>query len=104
MALLDNPGTSVSGGRKVVTTAGTAEQMTTTDASAIAVSVTAESNNTGLIAVGDSDVVAAAGTQTNLLALLNAGDTVTLNIRNPSLLWLDATISGDGVAYGYLTP
>jgi hypothetical protein len=104
MAQLENPAGGVDGGRKIVTTAATAEQMTTTSVAAVAVSVTAESNNTGLIAVGDSAVVAAAGTQTNLLALLNAGDTVTLNVNSPSLLWLDATVSGDGVAYGYLTP
>lgn len=103
MGRLSNPGTGVGGGRKVVDQAGVAEKMAVPGTKCAAVAITAESDNTGLIGVGGSDVVVAAGEQTNALALLNAGDTLTLEITDPSLLFVDATVDGEGVSYGFIT-
>jgi hypothetical protein len=104
MSLLQNPQKAAGGGRKTVASAGTAEALTATNTHTVTVSITAETNNTGLVAVGDSAVVAAAGTQTNVYAILNAGDTVSLDVPDSTLLFLDVTVSGDGVAFGYLVP
>jgi len=107
MGRLSNPGTGLGGGRKIVSSAGVAEQMAEpgrhVGPKCAAVAITAESDNTGLIGVGGSDVVVAAGEQTNALALLNAGDTLTLEIADPSLLFVDATVDGEGVSYGFIT-
>jgi len=100
---LTRPAAGIAGGRTIVATAGTAVQLSTTQTSCLSLSITAETNNTGLIAVGDASVVAAAGTQTNVLAILNAGDTISVDINNLTHIYLDSTVSGDGVAYGYTT-
>ena len=103
MSELTRPAAGIAGGRTVVTTAGTAVQLTATQTSSLSLSITAETDNTGLIAVGDADVVAAAGTQTNALVILNAGDTISVDINNLTHIYLDSTVNGDGVAYGYTT-
>ena len=103
MSELTRPAAGIAGGRTVVTTAGTAVQLTATQTSCLSLSITAETDNTGLIAVGDASVVAAETSQTNVLAILNAGDTISVDINNLTHIYLDSTVSGDGVAYGYTT-
>lgn len=91
-----NPGTPF-GGRKVVTTAGTAVAVTSTVTVCHQVDITAEEDNTGLIAVGDSGVIAALETRKGVY--LSKGDTYTLYDVDLSKVYLDATVNGDGVTY-----
>lgn len=97
MGLYDNPGASVVPGRKTVTSAGTAEALSSTNTSVREIIITAETDNTGIIAVGDSSVVASLSTRTGLP--LSAGDTAVLDVGNLGSTYIDATVSGDGVTY-----
>ena len=90
--------TGIDDGRKTVTTAGTAETLAVSTA-AKAVIITAETDNTGYVVVGGSTVVAALATRRG--TPLNAGDTVALEIDNLADIYLDATVSGEGVTYTY---
>jgi hypothetical protein len=99
MSLLDKPVRVLGVGSKDVTAAATAEQLTT---AAIAVSwviLTARPANTGKIAYGNASVVATADAEVG--AVLGAGDSVTLPVSELSLVWIDASASGDGVSYTY---
>lgn len=89
--------TALTSGRKVVTTAGTAVQITGTPARISAITITAETDNTGVVVFGDSSVVAALATRTG--TPLNAGDTATVPVDSFNDIWLDSTVNGDGVTY-----
>jgi len=91
--------TEIADNRKVVTTAGTRVQLTAAMASII--TITAETDNTGNIAVGGSTVVAATGSQRG--AILGPGDSITLPVEQISDIYIDSTVSGDGVTYVYFT-
>ena len=82
-------------GRQVVTTAGTRVQMSAQACKSIA--VTAETDNTGIIVVGAVTVVAAIATRQGLP--LAAGATATFAVDNANRLYLDATVSGEGVTW-----
>lgn len=92
--------TAIGDGRKVVAAAGTAEALATSTACKRVI-IMAETNNTGVITVGGSTVVAALATRQGIP--LNAGDSVTITIDNLSKIYLDTTVNGDGVTYYYLT-
>lgn len=85
-------------GRKVVTTAGTAVALSATSVPSAEVAITAETDNTGLIAVGTTPV-AAIGTQEGII--LAAGQPCVIPIGNLSALKIDSTVNGDGVSYVY---
>lgn len=93
-------GSSATGGvgRKVTVTAGTRLALAASTACRWVI-VTAETDNTGLIAVGPGNVVAAAGTQEG--TILAAGDSVTFAVTDLATIKVDSTVSGDGVAYSY---
>lgn len=93
-----NPSSQVGDNRKVVAAAGTAERLTTSPVGGNSTCVTALSTNTGTTVVGGSTVVAAAGSRRG--TPLGAGESVTFNC-DPSLLWIDATVNGEGVSYSY---
>lgn len=93
-----NPSSAVGDGRKTVTTAGTAVPLQTSGVGGNSTCVTALSTNTGVICVGSSTVLAAAGTRRG--TPLAAGESVTFN-TDPSLLWIDATVNGEGVSFSY---
>ena len=97
MALLDNPASSLLDGRKTVTTAGTAVQLASSVTAVNEVAVTALSTNTGLIVVGASTVKAKAEERRG--QPLSAGQTVSLDIRDLSSVWIDSTVNGEGVSY-----
>jgi len=82
-------------GRDVVTTAGTRIQMSAQVCKTV--SVTAETDNTGIVVVGGATVVAAIATRRGLP--LNAGDSVTITVDNVNRLWLDSMVSTDGVTW-----
>ena len=97
MAGYDNPGGSLICGRQTVTTGGTAEQLSTTATSILEVAITAETDNTGYIVVGDSTVVASLSTRKG--TPLAAGATISLGVDNLTDVYLDTTVNGDGVTY-----
>lgn len=90
-------------GRTVVTTAGTRVALSATSASFRSVTITAETDNTGIVVVGGlSTVVAAVATRRGIP--LNAGDSITFTyaadgVNDMSQIGLDATVSGDGVTF-----
>lgn len=92
---------TITDGRKVVAAAGTAEALTSSRTGVSYVIITAETNNTGVMAVGASTVVAAVGTRRGVP--LSAGDSLSLGAVNLADVYIDAAISGDGVTYVFLT-
>lgn len=69
------------------------------------VTIQALSTNEGKIAVGGSTVVAAAGSHATPTArgtLLGPLDTVSIDVGDTSYVYLDATVSKDGVSYTVL--
>jgi len=101
MLALVSPGTYIAslegGGRKVVTTAGTRVQITATSTAIGGVIIQALEANTGKIAVGGSDVVAASGTRVGVV--LGAGESMTLGVKDLNAVWLDSTVNSEGVSY-----
>jgi hypothetical protein len=89
---------TLSNGRKVVAAAGTAEALAAST-SCKTVAITAELDNTGVIVVGGSTVVAALATRQGVP--LQAGDTITIDIDNLNDVYIDSTVNGDGVTYTY---
>jgi len=87
---------TIGSGRKVITTAGTAVQLSTT-LTIGGVIIVAEFTNLGIVCVGDSGVIADESTRTGVP--LNAGDGVIITIDDISKIWIDSTSNGDGVTY-----
>ena len=88
---------SIESNRKVVTKAGTAEALEDAARGVEYVIIQSETDNTGLIAVGDSNVVAATGSQKG--TMLNVGDSMTLLLVDLNDIYIDSAIDGDGVTY-----
>lgn len=97
--MLENPASSLGCGRKVVTTAGTAVALAAVTRCK-SVAITAETDNTGVITVGDSSVVGALATRKG--TPLAAGQSVAFDINDLSLVFIDTTVNGDGVTFTYL--
>ena len=89
----------ITDGRATVTAAATAEALSATSLVVDYIIITAETNNTGVMAVGASTVVATVNTRRG--TPLNAGDSMTLDTVDLAEVYLDATVSGDGVTYLY---
>lgn len=92
------PPSTIVDGSKNVTSAGTAVPLVLTTACK-RVDITAKLANTGVIVVGASTVVASASTRRGIP--LNAGDSYSLEISDPSLIYIDATVNGEGVTFVY---
>ena len=92
-------GDSFGDGRKTVTTGGTAEKLASAT-KATYVCITAETDNTGIICVGSSTVVASLSTRQGIP--LSLGDSVGLPCVDLSDIWLDTTVNGDGVTFTYV--
>jgi len=88
-------------GRKVVAAAGTAEALASSSTIVDYIIITAETNNTGVMAVGDSGVDETVATRTGIPLL--AGESATLVGVDLADVYLDAGVSGDGVTYFYVT-
>ncbi len=86
--------------RKVVASAGTAVALAASTTAKLVI-ITAETDNTGVITVGGSTVVASLSTRRGTPLL--AGDSVALEIDNLADVYIDATVTGDGVTFTYLT-
>lgn len=88
-------------GRKVVAAAGTAEALASAVTGGVTeVIITAETDNTGIIVVGDSSVVAALATRKG--TPLSASESIVMEATNLDSIYLDTTVSGDGVTYQYI--
>lgn len=88
--------TSIGHGVKTVTTAGTDEALAGSTACKRVI-IQSQTDNTGLIAVGASGVDATEATGTGII--LYAGDALELEIDNLADVYIDATVSGEGVRY-----
>lgn len=94
-----NPGpTTLTDGRQTVTSAGTAVALTTTSTPALSVDITALATNTGVISVGGSGVIAAAGTRKGVP--LSAGQTKTFENVDLKDVFIDSTVNAEGVSWG----
>jgi len=102
-AAIGRVGHDVTGGGdgvKTVTTAGTDEALAGSTACK-KVDIQAQTDNTGLIAVGFTGVDATEATGTGVI--LYAGDTYSLEIDNLSDIYIDSTEDGEGVRFVYYT-
>lgn len=97
---VDHSSTGIGHGVTTVTTAGTDVVLAGSTAAKWAI-IQAQTDNTGLIAVGATGVDATVATGNGVL--LAAGEAVTLPIDNLADLFIDATVSTDGVRYTYGT-
>ncbi len=85
-------------GQKDVTTAGTAEQMPDVKIpNGFRAVILAKPGNTGYIYFGNSK--ANAESSTNRFDRLEPGDSIPVCLTNLNLLWLDCSVSGEGVSY-----
>ena len=88
---------SLNDGRQTVTTAGTRVQLSAASVACTRVTITAETDNTDYIVVGGSTVVAALATRRG--APLGPGDSITLNVNNLNLVYIDSLIDTEGVTW-----
>lgn len=96
----DHSITGIGHGVKTVTTAGT-DVALAGSTTVKKVVIQAQTDNTGLIAVGASGVDATVATGTGVG--LTAGDFLVMQIDNLSDVFIDATVDGEGVRYTYWT-
>ncbi len=87
-------------GVKTVSSAGT-DVVLGGDVACKKIDIQAQTDNTGLIAVGFTGVDATEATGTGVI--LYAGDTYSLEVTNLNLIYIDSTVSGEGVRYTYFT-
>lgn len=88
-------------GRKTVAAAGTAEALAASSTPCEKVDVQAELDNTGVVCVGGSNVVASASTRTGIA--LQAGDHYCFEIDNLADIYVDSEVNGEGVTFNYFT-
>jgi len=89
--------TSIADGRKVVTTAGTSVTLVSSTQASNYVIVTAETDNTGIISVGGSTVIASLSTRRG--TPLSPGDSVLIKTTDLINIYIDSTVNGDGVTF-----
>lgn len=92
--------TGIGHGVTVVASAGTDVVLAVSTVAKVVI-IQAQTDNTGVIAVGAAGVDATVATGTGVA--LYAGDSVVLEIDNLTDVYIDATVTGDGVRYTYLT-
>ncbi len=91
--------TGIGDDRQVVTTAGVPVPLAASTVAKIVI-ITAETDNTGMIVVGGVNVRANLALRRG--TPLNAGDSATLFVDNLADVYLDSTVSGDGVTFTYM--
>lgn len=90
----------ISNGNGTVTTAGTRVALASSTTAKYVI-ITAKEANTGVIVVGGATVVAAASTRQG--TPLNPGGSIGLPIDNLADVYLDSTVSAEGVTFTYVT-
>lgn len=98
MSNIDAP--NVETGRKAITTAGTAERLSSTRKWCARVDITLETDATGYSAIGDSSVDANGGAGGETGTPLAPGATLTL--RNVDLYDLYGDVTANGEAFTYV--
>jgi len=93
--------TGIGNGRGVCSTAGTANQITTTTTPCKIVTFVAETDNTGAIVLGGSSIDETLASRSGVPLL--AGDSVTWKIDDLSKIYIDAATTGDGVTFTFFT-
>jgi len=86
-------------GRKAVTTAGTRAPLSASAVSCCWGILAAFPGNTGTVVIGSSEVVASLATRRGIP--LNKGDSVGLSVTDLNAIYLDSTVSGEGVTFVY---
>lgn len=97
---VDHTTTGIGHGQKTVASAGTAEPLADSTA-AKWVAVQAYRANTAMVAIGGVGVDATAASGTGVT--LAAGEAITLAVDNLADVYIDATVSGEGVRFTYGT-
>jgi hypothetical protein len=87
-------------GYKTVSSAGTAWPLSTTSVPARWVYITAYHTNTGIITAGISTVLAATTGPRSGIAL-DKGVSALLPVADLNSLWIDGTVTGEGISYVY---
>ena len=87
-------------GVKVVTTAGT-DVVLASSVNAKWVVIQAQTDNTGVIAVGEAGVDATVATGNGVA--LAAGESLSIPADDLGSIYIDSTVSGDGVRFVYGT-
>ena len=83
---------AIKGALAAVTTAGTRVQLP--DYACREVTIIAKSTNTGSIYIGGSNVASSV-----YGAALLKNDSITLPVNNTNLLYIDASVNGEGISY-----
>lgn len=90
---------NVADGLQLVAVAGTAEPLVATSTPCRMVEIQARPENTDVVVVGASTVVAAAGTRRGIALVPNAS--VQIRVTDVADLYIDAVVSGEGVSFLY---
>lgn len=88
------PSGAVGSNQASVTNAGTRVQLAA--ASCKSITIKAKDTNTGYIYVGNSGVTSANG------FILGSGETVSVDVNNANLMWIDSSVNNEGVSYIYI--
>ena len=91
----------VTGGADGVTTDDTSGTVLGGDVACKKVDIQAQTDNTGVVAVGFTGVDSTVATGTGIL--LNAGDIYSLEINNLNLIYIEASVNAEGVRFTYFT-
>jgi hypothetical protein len=90
-------GTTIVSNNKTVTTAGTAVTLVASSTPCIEVTITPLSTNLGDITIGGSTTKATSTVKGELLS-----DKAVISIDDVSKIYIDASISGEGVSFRYI--
>lgn len=89
---------NIGDGLQLIAASGTAEALGSSTPCRLVV-VSARPENTDVVVVGASTVVAAAGTRRGIS--LSPGQSVSLRVTDIANLFVDAVVTGEGVSYVY---
>lgn len=91
---------SIGDGSKNVAAAATREQLSATSVPCAGVMITARETNQGTVVVGGSTVVAALATRRG--HPLRARESVFIGVNDLNKVYLDVTVSGEGVVFVFV--
>ncbi len=87
-------------GRKAVTTAGTPEKLVATATGCFKVLISADIGNAGAVILGDQNIVQTSKSQQGVI-LTPGNPPVEFQVRDVSIIYVDALNSGDAVCFVY---
>ena len=102
----ETPPSAIAQGRKASTTPGTAVKLITDATTCRKVIITALENNTDIIVIGGSGVLAGTtedGGNTRTGTPLQMGQAMSIDIDDVSKIYMDVVVSGNGCSFLYLT-